>query len=238
MHATAPLDTAANANAAPTDTQVVEERDAAGRLLSRCGLAGGLPQGRMERFAPHGTLLLEADYVAGKLSGWLRSYDAAGEPVLASHYAGGLRHGPSQSYQQGRLACREHYVNGVLEGERNCYGPAGELVAQAVFRQGLLEGEAIWLHEGVVVRRSRFRAGKLDGETRSYAADGTLTLSEPFRADLLHGTARRFDEAGRVSWQRDYMEGKPRGEWRAAAATDNGAAAPSFSRRLERWVRG
>jgi antitoxin component YwqK of YwqJK toxin-antitoxin module len=228
-------------DATPDGARVVEEHDAAGRLVARASFAGGQPHGRMERYGAQGVPLLAADYIDGRLEGWVRIHDADGAIALEALHAAGVPNGPCDIYQDGRLACRQHYVDGVLEGECIGFAPCGQATSRSTYRQGKLDGESVFLHEGVVVRRSRYRQGRLEGETREYAPDGTLLQCSPYRADLLHGTVRRFGPQGEVTQQRPYLDGVPQGEWRDVAAPPGagaGAGKPSFAQRLERWVRG
>ena len=111
---------AATPDASSSDevTQIVEERDEAGRVVGRASLMAGVPHGESTRYAADGTMLLQANYAHGALNGPLRSFDEQGAPLQHAHYLNGKVHGVVMVYQDGCLAARQHYVQGVLHGER------------------------------------------------------------------------------------------------------------------------
>jgi antitoxin component YwqK of YwqJK toxin-antitoxin module len=233
---------AAPSGATDAHASVVEERDAAGALVSRTSMLKGVPNGEMVRYGPTGLPVLQANFAHGALAGPMRIFDAHGTLMQESHYMDGKPHGVTTMYQDGCVASRQHHVLGVLHGESVCYAASGLVTSRMTYEAGRLEREAQFMHENVIVRRARYSRGVLEGETRDYASDGTLVQSSPYRANLLHGTARRFDAHGQVMQERRYLLGKPQGKWRSvdAAASPDATAngAPRLVKNLEKWVRG
>jgi antitoxin component YwqK of YwqJK toxin-antitoxin module len=238
-----PAAPAAPASASSEDgvAQIVEEHDEAGRLAGRASMMAGVPHGESTRYAPDGTLLLQANFAHGALNGPLRSFDEQGVPLQHAHYLNGKAHGVVTVYQEGCLAARQHYVHGVLHGESVSYAPSGLVTSRMTYEAGKLDREALFMTDGVIVRRMNYRLGLLEGETREYARDGALVQSSPYRANLLHGTVRRFAPDGSVIEERAFQQGKPQGEWRkvdAAPAPGSAPAAPRLVKHFEKWVRG
>ncbi|PVX85176.1 toxin-antitoxin system YwqK family antitoxin [Paraburkholderia unamae] len=224
---------------------VVEERDAAGRLVSRTTFAGGVPHGPMLRYQQDGSPHVEAGFAHGLLSGPFRIFDAQGTLLQESHYEAGKLHGVVSRYQDGRLASQQHYAGGVLHGPSLCVCPAGLVSARLHYEAGQLTREAVFLHDGAVVRRAPYAHGRLDGEAGDYARDGKLMQSTPYRANLLHGTVRRYAQDGSVQESRRYDMGKPQEAWQAADAPREAAsheaadkASAPMLRQFEKWVRG
>ncbi|CAG4912123.1 toxin-antitoxin system YwqK family antitoxin [Paraburkholderia gardini] len=232
--ATLPVDSGSPASA----TRVVDVHDDAGHLVTRMSFAGDVQHGEMVRYGPGGTVLLNAMFALGALSGPLRAFDASGAPLIEAHYVDGKLHGLVTTWQKGALASRQHYALGVLNGESLSYAPGGLVTLCVKYVKGVPDGEALFMHDGVVVRRVRYRLGVLEGESLDYAEDGALSQVSPYRADLLDGTVRRYGPDGQVMQERRYVRGKPQGAWRAISATGDAAAAPRLTERLERWVRG
>lgn len=218
--------------------RIVDVHDNAGRLVTRMSFAGDVQHGEMVRYGTDGTVLMNAMFALGVLSGPLRAFDASGAPILESHYVDGKLHGLVTQWQKGTIASRQHYALGQLHGESLTYAPGGLATSRVNYVKGVPDGEALFMHDGVVVRRARYRLGVLEGETLDYAEDGALSQVSPYRADLLHGTARRYAPDGQVMQDRRYVQGKPQGAWRSLPANSDVADAPRLTQRIERWVRG
>ena len=157
-----------------TPPTIIERRAEDGRLLATVGLnpanelegpfvaydEAGRPHMRMACRAgqPHGPATLYRDgqpevqlgFVAGRLNGEMRTFDAAGQATSIVRYVAGRRHG-------------------LME----CLSPEGRRVLTAEDRNDRLNGA--WTEfrpDGSISRRMQYKADLLDGETLTFDAAG------------------------------------------------------------------
>lgn len=230
----------AEANAAPSPV-IREDRDEQGAVVARYAMAGGVLQGRMERFFPSGKPEVVAHFVRGRLHGVMQAYDTQGRLQQVAEFADGVQEGITRLYAQGALLSEQTYRAGVLHGPCVSYDGAGQVSSRLNYVDGEIEGVAEFFMEGRPVRRARYRKGLLEGESQDLDLQGRLTQSSPYVANRLEGTVRRYWPSGAVMQEVSYRQGRPVGEPRqfpddAAGAT--GVAQVAWFDRLVAWLRG
>ncbi|MGI4859789.1 MAG: toxin-antitoxin system YwqK family antitoxin [Janthinobacterium lividum] len=223
---------------------LLEERDAAGRLLSRTPLLRGEAHGRVTHFGANETPLTMVDYRHGQRHGELRCYDERGQLIQNAMYRSDVRHGTTTLLAAGRVASTQQFLEGLLHGETVCYAANGLVAARLPYRLGLLQGEATYFQDGQVVRRATYQAGMLDGVSQEMDAAGRMVRSAHYRANVLHGALRRYWPDGEVMEETIYRHGIAAGTPRKFDLHDAGIAAPApapggrFVRGIEKLVRG
>ena len=222
--------------------ELVEERDAEGRLLGRCWLRDGILHGLMARFWPDGKPQLRANYDAGKMDGMLYVFNEDGSPAQLAAYVQGQQHGLTRVYSKGHCISEQAFVNGLAHGPSTARNEAGQPSVKMQFRKGQIEGPATFFHEGKVVRESHYLGGLLEGEVSDYDRDGGLVQVASYKANVLNGPLRRYWPGGALMEEVIYREGAPVAppvrldvKGRQLANDD---AKPGLLARLEKLVKG
>jgi antitoxin component YwqK of YwqJK toxin-antitoxin module len=148
--------------------EIAEQRDADGRLVSRCAMRGGVPHGPTVLFGPDGLATAEIAFAAGQRDRPIVVDDANGNEQAQLTWRDGVLDGLAVFSSAGRVVTEMHDVVGVAEGPMRSFLASGTLACTAMLRQsylnGLPDGEMQELDPaGTARRRSAYRAGRLDG---------------------------------------------------------------------------
>jgi antitoxin component YwqK of YwqJK toxin-antitoxin module len=157
-----------------------------------------------------------ATYVEGQLDGWLREWDADGQPILEEEYRAGLRHGPHRSWDY----LNGDYEEGAYEDDK-ATGP-WEIVtsgtrSEGEFRDGRRRG--LWRtwypeKEGEEPRlqfEEHWVKGRLHGPTTEYGPKGNRLAEYHY--------AKGSAEGLQTQW---YPGGGKKAEWTAKGGEPEG----------------
>lgn len=223
-------------------TVLRDDRDAAGRLLSRTPLLMGEVHGQVTHYGANEAPRTTVEYRHGRRHGELRCYDERGQVTHRATYRDDVRHGPTTLFSDARVSATQQFVDGLLHGETVCYAASGLVAARLPYRLGLLHGEATYALDGTIVRRATYHAGMLHGLSEDRDTAGRLVQSAHYRANVLHGVLRRYWPGGATMEETPYRDGKAAAPPRRfdAHGVEIAASAPGgrFVRDIEKWVRG
>ena len=159
-----------------------------------------------------GAVQVDAPYVNGAIEGELVAHDERGRLLQQANYHGGLQHGTTRLYSDGRLCLEQTYEAGVLHGACTGFDPSGSVNLRQTYVQGRLEGDSVSLQMGLVIRHECYREGRLNGETAAYDRDGALTQRSLYKDGLLHGIQTRYWPGGGKLEEQEFLKGIPSGE--------------------------
>lgn len=120
-------------------------------------------------------------------------------------YLNGQRHGPSERRLAGVLRSKGDYVDDQPEGmwiTENGEGPFVKGVANGMWKLKTADGE---------IQQVELIAGVKQGELRWSDKQGRLTQLIHYKDNLPHGVYQKFNAAGKMVYQADYVMGKLEG---------------------------
>ncbi len=189
-----------------------------------------------QSFYPNGNLKGEGSYTAGKRTGKLVAYSAAGAKRYEGTYQNGEKHGRFLVYYPDQtLKSEVNYVNGQQDGPSRTYHPDGKLAEEGSHRAGKehgpyaayhkngkpsakgnmlagqFDGEWQWFHDnGKVAKTATFRGGKQEGPCKQYFADGTLSQEYNLVNGETDGLVRVYDTDGKLHFEQEHKAGQIR----------------------------
>jgi len=167
-----------------------------GGLEQAGNLKNGKPEGIWKFYSEKGTLVREANFEDGELSGEERQFHNFSEKISERcQYKNGKEHGEQLSYfNDGSIQSKCFYQNGVRQGEEITYLPSGDWQRKALYQDGKLHGDYI--------------SRDLQGDT---------LLAARFQYDALHGEAIEYSRSkGSKGYEKSmgkYENGFKTGEW-------------------------
>ena len=176
-------------------TGTAQEEYSNGRKKSVMPIKDGLVEGKVKKWGPAGTLVLEATYVAGKLHGTETQY-----------------------YNTGTKKAEVTFVQDLPDGMATEWYKNGQKKSEGRYRSGLEEGEHIWWYEdGKTDQMVPYIAGKTHGTVKSWYPNGQLRMESNFEHGRQHGFVRKWHSNGQKTEECEYVSGHPTGKcktWR------------------------
>jgi antitoxin component YwqK of YwqJK toxin-antitoxin module len=169
--------------------------------------------GPFRRWAPNGVVTEEGIYRGGEKDGLYTLRHESGIPSVEAHYKLGVLDGLRREWSDvATLTYEATFVAGKVEGEERTWWPDGTKKSLATFRNGVLQGPSgVWHGNGVQAEQGQSVAGQREGTWTYRLPDETVKLVEQYHAGKLHGVTREFDDAGKLSAEREYVDGKASG---------------------------
>ena len=170
----------------------------------------------------------------GLKDGEERFYNIYGYQLLRSvTYRAGVRHGPEKLYASGQYPQTEiPWDNGAVRGLRRSFHPDGRLMTEIAYEDGRATGESkSYDPNGRVTRIAQFRNGQRDGlmteyypapakrlvpyskglingTVREFYENGKPKSEMTYKDDVLHGVEKQYDEDGKLSKTRYWLDGE------------------------------
>lgn len=122
-----------------------------GNLESSGQMDGKNRIGKWTYYGTKGEVVLEENYLNGKLSGLVTVY-----------------------YHDGKITEESHYKDGVLHGQNKRYSSEGKLISDMMYSNGQLHGKIVYYdNKGVITQTGNYANGKRVGRWEFYI-DGVL----------------------------------------------------------------
>jgi hypothetical protein len=143
------------------------------------------------------------------LDGIYAKFNAAGQMLSQSTFAGGLMHGAHVVFNAaGEVSQSMMFAEGKLQGGAAIFGEGGIELHRLSFHAGELHGVSHFLTEGKVTAEIGFHAGLQEGLSKMYNLQGKLLSATHFHLGLQHGLHVMFDAAtGAVTKAETYVNG-------------------------------
>jgi len=221
-----PLDGEINLDAVVIDA-AIKDYYGTGILKQERAVKNGLLSGPFKYYDQKGKLLAAGEYLDGKLTGTLTSYEESGakryvytltrEAELQiqtnTDFSNLALEGTLREYDAaGNLVSEKSYQNGKTEGPFKLYASDGKLKAEGVYKSGVYAGAVkLYDEEGkLLYELTPEKAGILpleqsgdvtrilsDGLVRIYAPGGNLLLEGALKDKKLTGVAKTYFENGK-----------------------------------------
>lgn len=165
---------------------------------------GEIWHGPYRSYYPNGQVMIEENYVMGKIEGPSTHYDENGNMMREESYRNGLLDG-SQTFfcKNGNIKIKFNYQTGKFHGRAERYSQCtGILETESFYKNGLLDGEkTVYFLDGKIKEKSTYKNGKPDGSSISYFSNGKIDIKKSFKNGKKVGL-----------WQAYYEDGKKKSE--------------------------
>jgi antitoxin component YwqK of YwqJK toxin-antitoxin module len=112
-------------------------------------------------------------------------------------------------YPSGKLKMNMYYQEGLLHGPVTFYQENGVILALSWFLRGKVQGKSKWYHKNnTLYSLQRFLDGIREGKQEYFYANGQKKTVQSFKNGLIDGDVFLFDEAGTLTRQYLYSNGK------------------------------
>ncbi len=150
-------------SADPTELEVVEEKDATGKVISSGYLLNGKKESSWVVYSATGIIKSLTTYVHDKKEGmYLEFGDNNNQLKKKCTYHNDVRHGEYREYNYGNIKEERFYQNGKQEGTTKVYYDTGKIMEEGLYKNGLRDGVSKWYdQEGKVTIEYEYKNGEL-----------------------------------------------------------------------------
>jgi antitoxin component YwqK of YwqJK toxin-antitoxin module len=193
--------------------------------------------GFYKTFYDNGQLETVSEMKEGSKSGAFRNYDREGHLILEGNFLNGRLHGDNTAYYaNGTVKHRFKYDEGFKTGAGFIYHPNGTLkikeqfaingdwvveeftdsekkVSVKRYRDQKPEGLWVYYHDDGKTEKIKenYEQGKLSGIRTEYAANGKLLKEETYKFDMLNGSFKTYYENGSMEAQGEFRSSRRHG---------------------------
>lgn len=136
--------------------------------------------------------------------------NSSGTLLLEGHLFNNKRSGNWIEYfPDGKVHLVVSYINGEKEGPYMEFDESGQIVTKCDYHNDQRNGIYRAYSYGRVTEESTYVNGHLEGPMKKYYSDtGTIMEESNYKNGTMDGTAKWYDQAGKVTIQYEYEDGK------------------------------
>ncbi len=185
-----------------------EKKQPNGKLLYKGQFENDKPVGEWKRYHENGVVKALIDYSENADTTSVTLFDNIGNKVAMGFYAGQVKAGHWDYYDNGQKVSEETYNDGLRNGVARTYYPNGELFVETNYVAGVEEGiYRAYYKSGKVYFECQMKNGKRDGYCQIFHPNGDLETEAFYKAGIREDVWNYYDEDGKLSYALIYKKG-------------------------------
>jgi len=181
-------------------------------------LIGNNKTGKWYNYSPTGALISLAEYDNGIKSGVYLEFDNFGALLVQENYLNGKMEGEQKKYAAGPnsriLRSNFAYKNGVFHGTCTEFTETGTMRSQVQYKEGKKDGTTKWYYtNGKLAMFQTYQNNMLNGPQELYNQQGILTGEGDYLKNQKSGIWTEYYDNGKMKSKGSYQSDKQSGIW-------------------------
>jgi antitoxin component YwqK of YwqJK toxin-antitoxin module len=183
-------------------------------LETASSMEDGEKVGNFKNYDSAGHLLLEGNFMAGKLHGDNTAYFPDGAVRHRFRYQEGAKTGTNVEYHaNGAVSVKETVAFNGVDTREEAYTPEGKQLSEKTYHK--LRPQGTWVFYGEDGKTPRLKEtyenGKLHGLRITYYPSGKKQVEEPYQFNMIAGKVINYYEDGGIQSEAEYRSSRMHG---------------------------